>query len=847
MRRKRHHGKLKVPDIISGGSSDEIRFIELLPGPVFKLFQAACERGREHKYAWVWTDDGRLFARKAANGERIEIVTWADLANIVNAFSLRKQMAVVKDKMLELRVDVLSVCETWLTPNVDSRAVEVPGYKLFRNDRGLPSPNPNQDYVFGGGVACYLRSDLPARIVYSPNISCIDENEVLAIELKFRAKKLLLTSVYRHPHGNYCTELFDYYQSICQSFDHFVFVGDFNANMLTQSDEARNLRALTGECSLEWSRPSRRITPLSPTLGLTWRSWTPFQESGIIQSPLHRSSMGMTIFVLIILWAHLPWCLNPALSLSHCDNPDVLRHEFNSSVLELLDEHAPIGLSRKRRASAPWFPPALRARCNERDRMYRDARRRGSRDLLYRYRCLRKELKRDIELAREHYLRDGLASCSDYTQRWACLRRLGLVDAPNPSPLDYFPADDLMRHYQSISVRHPLCPTDILEAIFNEPGRALECEFRLIEVTEAQVLKALLHVGHIARGSSCDGVSLRYLEHSYTIIAPFLPRIFNASIAAGKYPTLWKRSTIVPLSKVPRPLSPAQTRPIANLPHLARACDRLITEQMVAYLEDNRLLSTRQSGFRRGYSTQTALLRVVEDARRAVEDGHMTISVLFDFKCAFDTLDHTVLLRRLHELGFTADALRFAHSYLSDRSQAVAGRDGPASDFLPLTSGVPQGSSPVPIFFAAFIDSVIGALRHCDSSCMLFADDLQIYLSGPPEDLDLIAARINSDVQAVAEWATRCGLLLSVPKTQAMIIASDQRRMRFPYGPRVPIVLSGEVVPYQSRIRNLGLMIQQNLSWDSQIGAVSSRVHGVFWPLRWCCRSSITPALFFRS
>ncbi|XP_023314142.1 uncharacterized protein LOC111693558 [Trichogramma pretiosum] len=571
----------------------------------------------------------------------------------VNAFSLRKQMAVVKDKMLELLVDVLSVCETWLTPNVNSRAVEVPRYKLFRNDRGLPSPNPNQDYVFGGGVACYVHSDLPARIVYSPKISCIDENEVLAIELKFRAKKLLLTSVYRHgtTHGNYCTELFDYYQSICQSFDHFVFVGDFNANMLTQSDEARNLRALTSECSLELvpSEPTHHTAFTDTWIDLAFvdslsrvrnytKSSAPFIHGhdyfcfdyfvgspAVVLEP--RLSRNFSKFNKLLFNCQLSTRLSTlSVSLSHCDNPDVLLHEFNSSVLELLDEHAPIGLSRKRRASAPWFTPALRARCNERDRMYRDARRRGSRDLLYRYRCLRKELKRDIELAREHYLRD------------AC---------------------------------------------------ALECEFRLIEVTEARVLKALLHVGHGARGSSCDGVSLRYLEHSYTIIAPFLSRIFNASIAAGKYPTLWKRSTIVPLSKVPRPLSPAQTRPIANLPHLARACDRLITEQMVAYLEDNRLLSTRQSGFRRGYSTQTALLRVVEDARRAVEDGHVTIIVLFDFKCAFDTLDHTVLLRRLRELGFTADALRFAHSYLSDRSQAVAGLDGPASDFLPLTSGVP--------------------------------------------------------------------------------------------------------------------------------------------------------------
>ncbi|CAB0038052.1 unnamed protein product [Trichogramma brassicae] len=82
MRHKRRHGKVKHSDVTPGGSDAEIRFYELLPGPVYKLFQDAKARGREHKYAAVWCDDGRLFARKAANAQRIEIITEADLANI---------------------------------------------------------------------------------------------------------------------------------------------------------------------------------------------------------------------------------------------------------------------------------------------------------------------------------------------------------------------------------------------------------------------------------------------------------------------------------------------------------------------------------------------------------------------------------------------------------------------------------------------------------------------------------------------------------------------------------------------------------------------------------------------
>ncbi|CAB0029977.1 unnamed protein product, partial [Trichogramma brassicae] len=79
IRRKHAHGLIKYSDIQQGRPDAEIRLYELLPGPVYKLFRAAKARGRERKYASVWADDGRVFARKSASSERIELVTESDL------------------------------------------------------------------------------------------------------------------------------------------------------------------------------------------------------------------------------------------------------------------------------------------------------------------------------------------------------------------------------------------------------------------------------------------------------------------------------------------------------------------------------------------------------------------------------------------------------------------------------------------------------------------------------------------------------------------------------------------------------------------------------------------------
>ncbi|CAB0036349.1 unnamed protein product [Trichogramma brassicae] len=379
------------------------------------------------------------------------------------------------------------------------------------------------------------------------------------------------------------------------------------------------------------------------------------------------------------------------------------------------------------------------------------------------------------------------------------MQRLGLVSVSHPSPLDHFSAEELIAHYSTINNSHPPCTEEALEEIIATPLMHRDVVFAFQPVTELQALEALHWIARGARGRSCDGISLTYLSQSLLIIAPFITRIFNAAISNGRYPTLWRTSTITPVSKVARPQSPAQTRPIANLPHLARACDRLITLQNSAYLEENSLLSPLQSGFRSGYSTQTALLKVTEDIRQAIDKSLVTALVLFDFKCAFDTLNHEVLLRRLHELGFGGLSLRLMHSFLSGRRQAVIGEGGATSSYRTCTSGVPQGSSPGTILFSIFINSLLDVLQHCGTTAMLFADDLQIYLSCEPDKLNDTIARFNADAHSVLQWSRDCGLTLNIPKTQAIVVGSDQRHMRLDLRACSPVQIDGVTVPFQEK------------------------------------------------
>ena len=123
---------------------------------------------------------------------------------------------------------------------------------------------------------------------------------------------------------------------------------------------------------------------------------------------------------------------------------------------------------------------------------------------------------------------------------------------------------------------------------------------------------------------------------------------------------------------------------------------------MVQHLSTNNLLVPVQSAYRAHHSTETALLRVMNDLLLAVEDGDAVMLTLLDFSSAFDTIDHSILLHRLeHTFGIKAVALQWFTSYITGRRQAVS-IAGVTSAFILLLFGVAQGSVLGPLIFVLY-------------------------------------------------------------------------------------------------------------------------------------------------
>src|SRR6218665_1248089 len=90
---------------------------------------------------------------------------------------------------------------------------------------------------------------------------------------------------------------------------------------------------------------------------------------------------------------------------------------------------------------------------------------------------------------------------------------------------------------------------------------------------------------------------------------------------------------------------PVNYRPIANVSFVSKVIEKIIAFQMTLYLETNNLLPVIQSGFRKGHSTETLLLRLLSDVYAAIDSSQLTLLALFDVSAAFDTVNHEILLK----------------------------------------------------------------------------------------------------------------------------------------------------------------------------------------------------------
>ncbi|RVE51257.1 hypothetical protein evm_004061 [Chilo suppressalis] len=315
-----------------------------------------------------------------------------------------------------------------------------------------------------------------------------------------------------------------------------------------------------------------------------------------------------------------------------------------------------------------------------------------------------------------------------------------------------------------------------------------------------------------------DGISLNMILLTLPRTLSIITTIINMSITSCTFPDQWKVSIIKPLHKVDHPTELNELRPISILPFMSKILEKVVCAQLIEYLNANNILPKRQSGFRTGLSTATALLDVVDDILAGQDADKGTMLVLLDFSRAFDTIDTDLLLAKLKYYGFNDSAVRWFSSYLSGRSQMVEvlSKSGikKYSATSPVYRGVPQGSILGPILFILYTADLPSCVLNCNHH--LYADDLQVYKSFKPVETNLAVNAINSDLDRIFQWSVKNGLLLNPVKTKLMVLGTETQIKQIKAHKPV-LKVKSDAIEQVSEARNLGILFDSNLRFEKHV------------------------------
>jgi len=260
--------------------------------------------------------------------------------------------------------------------------------------------------------------------------------------------------------------------------------------------------------------------------------------------------------------------------------------------------------------------------------------------------------------------------------------------------------------------------------------------------------------------------------------------------------------------------------PVSNLTFLSKLIERVVAIQLVDHLTDNELMDPFQSAYRKGHSTETALLRVQNDILMEVDKGNVVLLVLLDLSAAFDTIDHELLLKRLSvRCGIKGTVLKWFRSYLKDRTQSVV-INNTKSTAEPLKYGVPQGSVLGPILFSIYNSPLGEIIKKHNISYHIYADDSQLYLAfKPKEPLSQEQARnkLMNCARDVKSFLTFNKMKQNDDKTEFLIIGTPKQLKKALYQ---DINICQSQILSTDKARNLGVIFDSEMNFSAHVNNI---------------------------
>ena len=679
-------------------------------------------------------------------------------------------------------VDILIITEAKLDSTFPTSQFLMDGYATpYRLDREKNGKN-------GGGVLVFVREDIPSKIIQGHVLP--GDIEALPIEINLRKTKILLLAAYHPP--SQCDEyFFDNVSRVLDKYSHayekVLLAGDFNAqenescinNFITKHDLNNIVKEPT--CFKNTENPtcidlfitnfpnSFRVTK---TIGTGLSDFhkmviTVLKNKFIKQKPKEVEYRCYRNIDRVVFRHELSISLAEAQTLE----------DFDEFYLRTLDKHAPIKRKTVRINQAKYMTKPLRKAIMRRSalqaKFYKDknpiSERMYKKQKNFCSRLYKKE-------RRNFYNNLDLKDFTDNKRFWMTVKPFlsekgNLVRKINLKEGDTIISSDsevaeILNTYFSESVKllgiqenkfiinsadHILHPVDKSLYKFQSHPSILKIKervkgnkFRFSNVTQDELMREINNLNPNKANTSYN-IPVKNLKDNVDISGNVLFKIINNDITNSNFPDKLKLAEITPLKKDNDVMNKTKYRPVSILPSISKIYERIMQSQLSNFIEKH--LYIHMCGYRKGYSTQFALLTLVEKWKKILDNHGYAGAIITDLSKAFDTINHELLIAKLHAYGFEKSALILINNYLKNRWHKTKVNSA-YSTWRELIEGVPQGSVLGPLLFNIYFNDLFYILEETEA--INYADDTNLYACDM--DLSNLIRKLEYDALIAIEW-----------------------------------------------------------------------------------------------